>query len=99
MKDYMTRAAHCDYRATEEEIFQTLRRITDPLTRSWEKIERAKKDIERAKEGKALKEAKARKPPPQLHKKRGKAKSDQVKAALATEAKEISRKKQPKRRK
>ena len=45
MKDYMTRAAHCDYRATEEEIFQTLRRITDPLTRSWEKIERAKKVV------------------------------------------------------
>jgi len=45
MKDYMTRAAHCDYRATEEEIFQTLRRITDPLTRSWEKIEKAKKVV------------------------------------------------------
>lgn len=42
---YRVRAAHCDYRATEEEIYQTLRRITDPLTRSWEKIERANKVV------------------------------------------------------
>ena len=42
MKDYMTRAAHCNYQATEEEIYQTLRKITDPLTRSWSKIERPK---------------------------------------------------------
>jgi uncharacterized protein (DUF362 family) len=40
-KPYTVRAAHCDYRASEEEIYQTLRRITDPLARSWEKIERA----------------------------------------------------------
>ena len=40
-KQYTVRAAHCDYRASEEEIYQTLRRITDPLARSCEKIERA----------------------------------------------------------
>jgi uncharacterized protein (DUF362 family) len=40
-KSYRVRAAHCDHRATEEEIYQTLRRITDPLERSWEKLERA----------------------------------------------------------
>ena len=45
MKDYMTRATRCDYRATEEEIYQTLRRITDPLVRSWQKIEKAKKVV------------------------------------------------------
>ena len=28
-KQFKVRAAHCDYRATEEEIYQTLRRITD----------------------------------------------------------------------
>ena len=45
MKDYMTRATHCNYQATEEEIYQTLRKITDPLTRSWSKIEKAKKVV------------------------------------------------------
>ena len=30
---------------TEEEIYQTLRKITDPLTRSWSKIEKAKKVV------------------------------------------------------
>ena len=30
---------------TEEEIYQTLRRITDPLTRAWKPIENAKKVV------------------------------------------------------
>ncbi len=42
---YTVRAAHCDHRASEEEIYRTLRRITDPLTRSWEKIEKAKRVV------------------------------------------------------
>ena len=42
---YRVRAAHCDHRASEEEIYQTLRRITDPLTRSWEKIEKAERVV------------------------------------------------------
>ena len=44
-KQYKVRAAHCDHRASEEEIYQILRRTTDPLTRSWEKIEKAKKVV------------------------------------------------------
>jgi len=44
-KRYKVRAARCDYRASEEEVYRTLRRITDPLTRSWEKIEKAKKVV------------------------------------------------------
>jgi uncharacterized protein (DUF362 family) len=44
-KAYTVRAAHCDHRAPDEEIYQTLRRITDPLTRSWQKIERADKVV------------------------------------------------------
>jgi hypothetical protein len=44
-RPYTVRGAHCDHRASEEEIYQTLRRITDPLTRSWEKIERADKVV------------------------------------------------------
>ena len=42
---YRVRAAHCDHRASEEQIYQTLRRITDPLTRSWEKIEKAERVV------------------------------------------------------
>ncbi len=37
-KQYKVRAGQCDHRASEEEIYQTLRRITDPLERSWEKL-------------------------------------------------------------
>ncbi|MCZ6633043.1 MAG: DUF362 domain-containing protein [bacterium] len=40
-KQYRVRAAHCSYRASGEEIYQTLRRMTDPLTRSWERLEKA----------------------------------------------------------
>jgi uncharacterized protein (DUF362 family) len=42
---YTVRAARCDHRASDEEIYATLRRITDPLTRSWQKIERANKVV------------------------------------------------------
>ncbi|MBI2951961.1 DUF362 domain-containing protein, partial [bacterium] len=44
-KKYKVRAARCDHRASEEEVYRTLRRITDPLTRSWEKIEKAKRVV------------------------------------------------------
>ena len=40
-KQCRVRAAHCDHRASEEEIYRTLRRITDLLTRSRERIEKA----------------------------------------------------------
>ena len=45
-KQYSVRAARCDHRtATNEEVYQTLSHITDPLTRSWEKLEKAKKIV------------------------------------------------------
>ena len=45
-EQYSVRAARCDHRAaTDEEVYETLRRITDPLTRSWEKLEKAKKIV------------------------------------------------------
>ncbi len=44
-KAYSVRAARCDHRASEDEIYQTLRRVTDSLARSWEKIERADKVV------------------------------------------------------
>lgn len=44
-KDYRVRATHCDWRASQEEIYQSLRRITDPLDRSWAKLEKADKIV------------------------------------------------------
>ena len=42
-KVYKVRAAHCDHRADEEEIYQTLKRITEPLTETLERLEKAKR--------------------------------------------------------
>ncbi len=42
-KDYKVRATHCDHRASQEEIYEKLKAITAPLSRSWEKIENARK--------------------------------------------------------
>ena len=40
-EQYSVRAARCQHTASREEVYETLRRITDPLTRSWEKLEKA----------------------------------------------------------
>ena len=40
-RSYTVRAAHCDHRASDETIAQALDRITEPLTRSWERLESA----------------------------------------------------------
>ena len=46
MKDqYVVRAEHCNHFAEPEEIYQTLKRITDPLTSSWDRIERARRIV------------------------------------------------------
>ncbi len=39
--DYRVRAVHCDHRASDEEVYQALKRATDPLDRSWDKIRAA----------------------------------------------------------
>jgi len=41
--DYKVRAVQCDYRASEEEVYQALKRATDPLTETWERLRRAKR--------------------------------------------------------
>jgi uncharacterized protein (DUF362 family) len=41
-KPYTVRAAHCDHRASDEDVFQTLERITAPLTRAWARLEAAR---------------------------------------------------------
>ena len=42
---YTVRAARCDHRASAEDIYRTLERITAPLTRSWERLERARRIV------------------------------------------------------
>ena len=44
-KGFTVRASRCHHQASEEEIFQTLKRTTEPLTRSWEKLEKAGKIV------------------------------------------------------
>lgn len=39
--DYAVRAARCSHKATDEAIYETLQRITEPLTRAWDRLERA----------------------------------------------------------
>ena len=34
-KQYKVRASHCDHQASDEEIYQVLKRTTEPLDRSW----------------------------------------------------------------
>lgn len=42
-KSYRVRAVHCDYRASDEEVYQALKRATDPLDRAWERLRKARR--------------------------------------------------------
>ncbi len=44
-RQYTVRASHCDHRASEEEIYGVLKRTTDPLERSWKKLEKARRIV------------------------------------------------------
>ena len=44
-RQYAVRASHCDHRASEEEIYEVLKRTTDPLDRSWKKLEKARRIV------------------------------------------------------
>lgn len=39
-KDYRVRAVHCDYRSSDDAIYRALRSATDPLERTWERLEK-----------------------------------------------------------
>jgi len=39
---YCVRALHCDYRAEDEVVYETLKRATAPLSRAWAKLKAAK---------------------------------------------------------
>ena len=40
---YHVRAVHCDYRASDEEVYQALKRSTDPLTTAWDRLRKARR--------------------------------------------------------
>jgi uncharacterized protein (DUF362 family) len=42
-KAFHVRAVHCDYRSSDEEVYQALRRATLPLGQAWEKLRRARR--------------------------------------------------------
>ncbi len=42
-KNYKVRAVHCDYRSSDEEVYQALKRATEPLDRAWDKLGKARR--------------------------------------------------------
>ena len=40
---YTVRAVHCDYRSTDEEVYQALKRAVEPLDRTWERLKKARR--------------------------------------------------------
>ena len=42
-KAFSVRAVHCDHSSDDEAVFQALERVTDPLARSWAKLEKARR--------------------------------------------------------
>lgn len=42
-KQYRVRAVHCDHHASDEEVYQALKRATDPLVEAWDKLAKAKR--------------------------------------------------------
>ena len=43
MTDYKVRATHCDYRAEQDLVYEALKRATDPLTETWNRLAKAKR--------------------------------------------------------
>jgi hypothetical protein len=40
---FHVRAVHCDFRSTDEEVYEALKRATDPLTHAWGKLQKARR--------------------------------------------------------
>ena len=41
--NYAVQVAHCDWRETDENVYQALKRTTQPLTRAWDRLRKAKR--------------------------------------------------------
>lgn len=42
---YSVRAVHCDHRATDEEVYRSLKRATAPLQSAWERLRQARRIV------------------------------------------------------
>lgn len=42
-KNYKVRAVHCDYQSTDQQVYEALKRATDPLDRAWTKLSKARR--------------------------------------------------------
>lgn len=42
-KKFSVRAVYCDHRASDDEVYQALKRATQPLTKSWGRLRKAKR--------------------------------------------------------
>jgi uncharacterized protein (DUF362 family) len=42
-KEYCVRAVHCDYRSSDEEVYQALRRATAPFESMWQRLRKARR--------------------------------------------------------
>jgi hypothetical protein len=40
-RNFAVRAVHCDFQADDEQVYQALKRATDPLEKAWEKLRNA----------------------------------------------------------
>ena len=54
--EYQVRAVQCDYHADDEAVYQSLKRATDPLEKSWAKLKKAKKIAIKFNQDKMLKQ-------------------------------------------
>ena len=37
------RAVYCDYRSSDEDVYQALKRASDPLDRTWQRLSKARR--------------------------------------------------------
>lgn len=44
-KAYKVRGSYCHHQADDEEVYQILKRTTEPLTQSWKRLEKARKIV------------------------------------------------------
>lgn len=42
-KNYCVRAVHCDYRSSDTEVYQALKRACQPLEKAWQKLKKARR--------------------------------------------------------
>jgi uncharacterized protein (DUF362 family) len=41
--NYSVRAVHCDYKSSDEDVYQALKRASDPLDRTWQRLSKARR--------------------------------------------------------